>query len=156
MKCSGSLITCRLPVSLGSTFKSLLDIRKQAFALPVKHHQLPAATDHTTTFYKAVSHTAGGICSCSCIRIIHQCHLTTTHPAQHLVATPSWACAGHQEQPCPCQGQHSTGCTPAGRAGSPGAHPLPKDGGKPLVGAQSSHVQPEEQQGQPLCQQAGG
>lgn len=30
-------------------FKSLLDIRKQAFALPVKHHQLSAATDHTST-----------------------------------------------------------------------------------------------------------
>lgn len=109
MKCSGSLITCRPPESLGSSFKSLLDIRKQALALPVKHHQLPGATDHTTPFYEAVSHTAGGICSCSCIRIIHQSHPTTTHPAQHLVALPHGPVPGTKGQPCPCQGQPALG-----------------------------------------------
>lgn len=87
MKCSGSLITCRLPVSLGSSFKSLLDIRKQALALPVKHLQLPGATDHTTPFYCCFTHSWWNL-----FLLMHQ-----NHPSE----------SPNHHPPCPAPCGHS-------------------------------------------------
>lgn len=85
-------------------------------------------------------------------------HLTTTHPVHHLYGLV----LGTKRQPCPCcQRQHNSGCIPAGpcfqQAGSAlGAHPLFKERGESprLVGTQSSHGQPEEQEG-PACVPGG-
>lgn len=83
-----------LPVQLGSTFKALvrirapathvLAVRKQAFALRVKRHQLPLVS--SLPFYKVLLHPTGGSRSCSCIIILRKS--SNHHPASTAPTRP--------------------------------------------------------------------
>lgn len=99
--------------------------------------QLPLMT--AARFYEVTLHTSGGICSCSCSRIIRES--SHHHPPR---AAPVWACAWHPEAAMPTL----PWVQPSRDAGTSGStSPVQGQGEKPQNGRTQSHGQPEEQEG---------